>query len=178
MIDNLLKNILLISMLLLSGLNVFGQDGEFGFVDHYTINKVIGLSASDSTLIKHFGPFKAGEPAKQYWEIDDVWVTLHTYGGKFNFWMLDNWMVGFEIVGPGFSLYYKDYEIKVGDHIETFGKTFPLSYANRRVDNGRGSMLLGLSDIYFREMIELYDRAILIQFDPETLLLTKISYFN
>ena len=170
----------LVYFLLISSLNAFGQNRDYGNFDDFKINNVIDLRATEAEIVNSFGPYSTGKQRKEYWEMDDKWVTGRTYSGKGVFWVIDGAMESFEITGTGFSLYYQNHEIKIGDHINTLSTIFPLSYANIVTNNSDNYnyLSIGLKLIENGETHLLDSGVIAIQIDQNTNLITKIFLLN
>ncbi len=140
-----MKNIILISALLVSSLTAFAQNIDHGNIQDFKINNTITFFSRKSDIINEFGALtgKAARLITEYWEIEDLTMRVLTYsGGKFVVHnTTDGDLTRFEITGPSYSLFYGSHEIKLGDNLNTLSSLFPNSYANKG-SNGADKYLM------------------------------------
>ena len=170
------KNLRLLILLLLntSGFLAKGQQNDQYnslMISQFDI-VITGTKASSKDTILLGEPAflkKLGTPVKkliEYAETEDTIMTHHIYQGA-DTWFLRKRLESITLTSAKYSVkFLNGSSLKVGDHISTVKKMFPLSWANRQ-----GKQVF----VFLQSGKIIVDVNLIFEFDDQTKLITEIS---
>lgn len=150
------------------------ENGDINIIDinSFDISRSGTLPSLKNTLLLNQNEFvkKIGKPQKklvEYSELDDANMDCYVYKGM-KVWFLNQNLESIELTSSSYYLiFFNKKSIKVGDNIETIGRTYPKSWRNKR-DN---QVLVGLKN----KQVAI-DINLLFEFDLTTRKITRIHF--